>query len=379
MVHSDMSRRLTVSLILAAIVVAGAAAAWQLRPQAPLRLGLVGSLSGRFAVLGTTGRDGAILAVEEINAAGGIDGRQVSLDIQDDRGDGAACRQAYESLASRDCRLVIGPFATGPATAALETINRLEVLTLAPTVAGDNFTGQDDWFLRFHPSTRAMGRMLGSMAMADGVRVMAVIGDAANGPFVSTTIAGVREAAGQGVRLIERSFDSRQRESLLSVASEVAEAEAVLLVASSLDTAALAQRLRAQQADLRLLCASWSVSKELIANGGRSVDGMRTVLPVDFGSETTQALGRRFKTRFGEDATFVAVLHHGAVLSLAAAIRSTGSTDPMVLRRAMTAADAVPGTPPGCRLDRFGDPCGDLVPHRIVDGRLVAESKASPP
>jgi branched-chain amino acid transport system substrate-binding protein len=374
-----MFRRRVFMLILVAVVTAGGAAVWLLRPLPPLRIGLVGSLSGRFAALGTTGRDGAILAVEEINAAGGIDGRQIELDILDDRGDGEACRQAYETLASRNCHLVIGPFATGPATAALETINRLGVLTIAPTVAGDNFTGQDDWFLRFHPSTRVMGRMLGSMAIADGVRVLAVIGDAANGPFVSTTLAGVREAAGQELRLIERSFDSRQRESLLTVASDVSEAEAVLLVASSLDTAALAQRLRAQQADLRLLCASWSVSKELIANGGRSVDGMRTVLPVDFGSETTQALGRRFQARFGEEATFVAVLHHGAVQSLAAAIRSTGSTEPMVLRRAMTTADAPPGTPTGCRLDRFGDPCVDLVPHHIVDGRLVAEAKATPP
>ena len=372
-----MSHRLIV-MVLAGVIGAGAVTFWLLRTPPPLRLGLVGSLSGRFAVLGTTGRDGAILAVEEINAAGGIDGRRVELDIVDDRGDGEACRQAYETLASRDCRLVIGPFATGPATAALETINRLGVLTLAPTVAGDNFAGQDDWFLRFHPSPRVMGRMLGSMAIADGVRVLAVIGDAANGPFVSTTLAGVREAAGQELRLIERSFDSRKRESLLTVASEVAEAEAVLLVASSLDTAALAQRLRAQQTDRRLLCASWSVSKELIANGGRSVDGMRTVLPIDFGSETTQALGQRFQARFGEEATFVAVLHHGAVQSLAAAIRSTGSTDPLVLRRAMTAAEAPPGAPPGCRLDRFGDPCCDLVPHRIVEGRLVAEAKVMP-
>ena len=375
LVH-DMLRRLIVILVLAAVG-AGACAAWLLRPGPPLRLGLVGSLSGRFAVLGTTGRDGAILAVEEINAAGGILGRRVVLDILDDRGDGEACRQAYETLAARDCRLVIGPFATGPATAALETINRLGILTIAPTVAGDNLSGKDDWFLRLYPSTRQMGRMLGSMAIADGIRVLAVIGDAANGPFVSTTLAGVREAIGPDLRVIDRTFDSRKPESLLAVAGEVAEAEAVLLVASSLDTAALAQRLRARRADLRLLCASWSVSKELIANGGRSVDGMRTVLPVEFGSETTDALDQRFRVRFGEDITHVAILHHEAVRLLAAAIRSAGTTDPAVLRQALIASDAPPGAPVGCQLDRFGDPCRELQPHRIVAGRLVAESRVA--
>lgn len=366
---------------LLAMVGAGLAAViiWHLRPLPPLRIGLVGSLSGRFAVLGTTGRDGAILAAEEINAAGGLGGRKVELDIMDDRGDGETCRRAYEALAGRDCRLVIGPFATGPATAALETINRLAVLTVAPTVAGDNLAGKDDWFLRLYPSTRVMGRMLGTMAMTDGVRVLAVIGDAANGPFVSTTIEGVREAGGQALQLVERTFDSRQPESLMAVAGEVAGADAVLLVASSLDTAALAQRLRSQQADRRLLCASWSVSKELIANGGRSVDGMRTILPVEFGSESANELDRRFRSRFGEDITHVAILHHEAVRLLAAAVRSTGSTDPAVLRAALTAADPPAGAPPGCQLDRFGDPCRNLVPHRIVDGRLIAEPRAPAP
>ena len=360
-------------LCLLCVVVAAVLLSWPAQPGV-LRLGMVGSLSGRFAALGTTGRDGAQLAVEEINAAGGAGGRRIELIPWDDRGEGAACIAAYEAMASSGCRLAVGPFATGPATAALATIDRLQILTIAPTVAGDNFSGKDDWFLRLYPSTRMMGRMLATMAHGDGVRVLAVLGDAANGPFVSTTVEGLREAALAGLTLVERSFDSRQRESLSAVAADLGRVDAVLLVASSLDTAVLAQRLRERNPECRLLCSSWAVSKELIANGGRAVDGMRTVLPVALDGTAAQTFSQNYRARFGEEPSHVALLHHEAVHLLAAAITTTGSTDPAVLRRALTTEGGVRGAPAGCQLDPYGDPRRELVPHRIVAGRLIAEA-----
>lgn len=354
--------------------------AWlAVRPPPPIQVGLVGSLSGRFASLGTTGRDGAVLATEEINASGGIAGRQLELIQLDDRSEGDACVKAYESLAASGCRLAIGPFATGPATAALETVDRLRILTISPTVAGDNFVGRDDWFLRLYPSTRDMGRMLGHMIAADGGASLTIIGDAANGPFVSTMIAGLRESSGPARHIVEVVFDSRTKPDMQAVVDGAAQADVVLLIASSLDAAALAQRLRSRHAEQRLYCSSWSVSKELIANGGRAVDGMRTVLPVALGDADGQALAERFQRRFGEPITHVAMLHFEAVHLLAAALRASGSSDPAGLRSVLTDGTALPGIAPASTLDRNGDPRRSLLPHCIVDGRLRVEATAPAP
>ena len=53
----------------------------------PIKIGLGGGLTGRVADRGIAGRDGVILAVEEKNSAGGIDGRLVELLVKDDRQD----------------------------------------------------------------------------------------------------------------------------------------------------------------------------------------------------------------------------------------------------------------------------------------------------
>ena len=69
-----------------------------------LKIGFVGGLTGRVADLGVAGRDAAILAVEEINASGGIDGRKVHLLVKDDKQDAETAKlvtRAWSPLSDR--------------------------------------------------------------------------------------------------------------------------------------------------------------------------------------------------------------------------------------------------------------------------------------
>ena len=51
---------------------------------APVKIGFSGTLKGKYSDLGVQGRNGALLAVEEINDAGGLDGRKLELLVRDD-------------------------------------------------------------------------------------------------------------------------------------------------------------------------------------------------------------------------------------------------------------------------------------------------------
>ncbi len=57
------------------------------REKPPFKIGFVGGLTGRYSDLGVSGRNGAMLAVEEINENGGIRGRKILLIAKDDRQD----------------------------------------------------------------------------------------------------------------------------------------------------------------------------------------------------------------------------------------------------------------------------------------------------
>ena len=67
-------------------------------PESPVLLGYVGGLSGRVADLGISGRNGAILAVENINSTGGVNGRKIKLVVKDDKQEGKKAEKAVKDL-----------------------------------------------------------------------------------------------------------------------------------------------------------------------------------------------------------------------------------------------------------------------------------------
>ena len=89
-----------------------------------LTIGFVGGLSGRVADLGVSGRDGAILAVEEINAAGGIAGAPVTLLIRDDGQDAQKLTQAVQGLIDDGVTGIVGPMTSSMAVVAAPLVKR---------------------------------------------------------------------------------------------------------------------------------------------------------------------------------------------------------------------------------------------------------------
>ena len=75
----------------------------------PIRIGFLGGMTTRAAGLSTSGRDGFQLAIEESNANGGINNRQVEGIIQDTRGHKETALQSVHSLVERKVAAIIGP------------------------------------------------------------------------------------------------------------------------------------------------------------------------------------------------------------------------------------------------------------------------------
>lgn len=67
-----------------------------------IKLGMIGPMTGDYAIYGTASRDGALLAIEEINAAGGVLGKQLELKVQDTQGDPVQAVPAYTLLVEQE-------------------------------------------------------------------------------------------------------------------------------------------------------------------------------------------------------------------------------------------------------------------------------------
>jgi branched-chain amino acid transport system substrate-binding protein len=97
----------------------------------PIRVGMPTILSGRVAILGETSRTGAQLAVDEVNEAGGINGRLLELIVRDSRGaPDEAARVTRDLINTEQCEIIIDAEASSGAFAVQEVIRELPVLCI---------------------------------------------------------------------------------------------------------------------------------------------------------------------------------------------------------------------------------------------------------
>ena len=88
------------------------------------KIGATGPLTGGLAYYGNEVKQGAELAIEEVNAAGGINGMEVELNFQDDEGDTEKVINAYNTLKDWNAHVILGAVTSDPSISlAAETTN----------------------------------------------------------------------------------------------------------------------------------------------------------------------------------------------------------------------------------------------------------------
>jgi len=161
----------------------------------PIKLGLILAQTGPLAdSFGIPTSEGALLAIEQINAAGGVKGRMLEAVVRDDRTQIQAAVTAFQELA-RDSSLVaiVGPTMSGQAMAARPIINQntLPQLSVAygPALVREDFT----YFYRVGP-----GLDTGNQALLAGIQKR--FGDGQKLAIISATDTGGVEGAEDAVK-----------------------------------------------------------------------------------------------------------------------------------------------------------------------------------
>ena len=171
----------------------------------PLILASLMPLSGDLASLGPGIALGAALAVEQINAAGGINGQPVQL-IEGDSGcDGAVALTSLNDVIAQGAQGVMGAACSGTSLAILDTAIAAEVVMVSPSNTSPQFTKIDKkgFYARTAPSDLLQGEVLASLLVEDGVSSVSIISRADSyGRGLAEATAEAFEAAGGTVKTI---------------------------------------------------------------------------------------------------------------------------------------------------------------------------------
>lgn len=345
----------------------------------PWRIGFIGGLSGRVSDLGMAARNGARLAVEQVNAGGGAGGRPVVLIVRDDAHQADQAARAVTELLAARVDAIIGPTTSAMAEVVLPLTASAGLAVVSPSVTGSGFSGREDHFFRVVATTReyaaASARFL---AEERGLRRVAIILDEGNAAFTADWVRHFSPAfiAAGGEVVHAESFLSSRDASLQDPVARLlaARPDAVLIAAGALDVVRICQLVRRRDTAVMLMGTTWAATEELAAVGGRAVEGLLVPQMFDRNDNSPRyaAFRAAYLDRFGEQPGYGSVAAYDAArLVLDALVRGGGATR----ARQMLAGKEFEGVQQRLKIDHWGDAQRDVFMTSIREGRFRLEAK----
>ncbi len=261
------------ALALVVVIAVSSAAAGQSKP--PIKIGVVASLTGGFAGIGTTEKNGAVLAARQINAKGGVRGRKIELTILDDATNPTQGISATTRLLAENPTAIVGYAAGVTSIPSSAQLVRSKILAL--TWAGAN-PGQTTGKTLF-----AVGPLLTEYARALQCYATKAV-KAKRVAMVNTTDAGTqlifeelkRTLPRAGIQIVASETVSLGATDVTVVASKLRDANADLIIDGAAGTtgALIARTLRAQGVKTPILAYVGMAQAAVAQFGGSSINGI---------------------------------------------------------------------------------------------------------
>ena len=169
---------------------------------ATFKIGGIGPATGGAAVYGLVVKNGAQLAVDEINAAGGINGTQIEFNFQDDEHDAEKAVNAYNTLKDWNMQILMGTVTSTPCIAVAEETNKDQIFQLTPSGSAVPCVQYDNAFrVCFSDPNQgiASAQYIGENKIASKVAVIYDSSDVYSSGIYEKFAA---EAANQGIEIV---------------------------------------------------------------------------------------------------------------------------------------------------------------------------------
>lgn len=141
----------------------------------PIVLGTISPNTGSLATYGAAVTSAVQLAVSQINADGGVLGRQIQVINADDQFDPTECLNAFNSLVSQGVGLIIGSVTSGCTSAITDAADEEKVCLLTPSATADSITTTDDYVFRACYADSFQGAIAAAYAKEKGYTDVGVV------------------------------------------------------------------------------------------------------------------------------------------------------------------------------------------------------------
>ena len=352
--------------------------------QNPIKIGEYASLTGKEAAYGQTSHKGTLLAIEDLNARGGVLGRPLELLTEDNQSKQGESATVVKKLISRDKVVaLLGEVASIRSLEAAPVIQNARIPMVAPSSVNSRITEVGDYIFRVCFVDSFQGRVLARFVHDTlKVRRVAILTSVSNAYSVGMTRIFKESFTASGGEVVSEQKYSEGDKDFRAQLTAIKAAGVDAIFASGYYTEAALICLQARQLGLTAPIFGgdgWD-APPLLEIGGAAVEGtyFSTHYSPDNPTPEVQQFNQHYLARWGEMPDAWAALGYDSALVLADAIRRAGSLEPGKIRDALAATKDFPAVTGRITIDAKRNASKSAVILTIKDGKYKFVASVAP-
>lgn len=353
------------------------AAALRAAEPPPIKVGEFASLTGKEAAFGQSSHKGTLLAVEEINAAGGVLGRKIQLITEDNQSKAGESATIAKKLISRDKVVaLIGEVASMRSLEAAPIAQQSRIPMISPSSTNPKVTEIGNYVFRVCFIDPFQGVVMAKFARNTlKLKRVAVLTSVSSAYSVGLAkYFKERFAQDGGVIALEQRFTEGDKDFKAQLtAIKAANVDGIFLPGYYTEAALVCKQARDLGMNLPLFGGDGWEAPQLISIGGAAVEGTyySTHYSPENKSPAVSGFVERFRKRWDNEVPdAMAALGYDAAMVLADAIKRAGTTDSAKLRDALAATKNLPGVTGDTTLDAQRNASKAAVVIAVKDGQF---------
>jgi len=343
----------------------------------PIKVGEFASLTGKEAAFGQSSHKGTLLAVEEINAAGGVLGRKIQLITEDNQSKAGESATIAKKLISRDKVVaLIGEVASMRSLEAAPIAQQFRIPMISPSSTNPKVTEIGNYVFRVCFIDPFQGVVMAKFARNSlKLKRVAVLTSVSSAYSVGLAkYFKERFTQDGGAIALEQRFTEGDKDFKAQLtAIKAANVDGIFLPGYYTEAALVCKQARDLGLNLPLFGGDGWAAPQLISIGGAAVEGTyySTHYSPENKSPAVSGFVERFRKRWNNEVPdAMAALGYDAAMVLADAIKRAGTTDSAKLREALAATKNLPGVTGDTTLDAQRNASKAAVVIAVRDGKF---------
>ncbi|MBW8268948.1 branched-chain amino acid ABC transporter substrate-binding protein [Caldovatus aquaticus] len=297
----------------------------------PIRIATVGPMTGQYASFGAQMRAGGEQAVTDINAAGGVLGRQLQLEIGDDACDPRQAVSVANQMAARRVPFVAGHFCSGSSIPASKVYAEEGILQISPASTNPRYTDEGSWnTFRVCGRDDQQGQVAGRYIAENfrGKRVAILHDNSAYGKGLADETRKAMNAAGMQEALYAAYTAGERDYNALVSRLRAANIEVIYIGGYHTEAGLILRQAKEQGMNVTLIGGDALVTQEFWQITGAAGEGTLMTFSSDPRRRPQAAeVVQRFRARNIDPEGYV-LYTYAAIQIWADAVRKVGATDP---------------------------------------------------